>query len=224
MTKDNLTDGLVGRFLVFENAEYVDYQDPPSDTTIPESIIDRARHWLEYKTHGGNLASVSGGGNPQAIEADEQAADRLRGHAIEISQKRKAEDPVQAAVWSRHAEKTNKLAMLFAASRYGPGEPWPVIRLDDADKAVRLNNWLTRRMLVRAEGHISKNQVEADVLEVLRIIRETPGISLRDLNRKLRSLKPRDRRDILTSLQESGDIAVKEIPTNGRTKTEFWPI
>ena len=218
LSKQNLSDGLIGRFLVFENSEYVDYQDPPEDVSIPQDIIDRARHWLDHRTHSGNLAGVSNhdAAHPQEIDADADATDRLRDHAIEISNRRKSEESVTAAIWSRHAEKTNKIAMLFASSRYGPGESWPIIRLDDADKAIRLNNWLTRRMLKRAGMHISENQTEKEHLKVLRLIQTQSEWTSTELARKMRWLKARDRREILTTLQEAGDIVAEERTTGGR--------
>jgi hypothetical protein len=218
LTEENLSDGLIGRFLVFENPEYVDYQEP-ADAGLPQSIVDRARNWLEYRTHSGNLGGMTNheGAKPQRIHADEQATERLRAHAMQISAKRKNEDPVNAAIWSRHAEKTNKIAMLFACSRWAENGPWPTIRLTDADKAVRLNNWLTRRMLRRAGLHVAANQTEKDLLKVLRLLQSQEEWTQAELSRKMRWLKARDRREILLSLQESGDIVAEERETKGRT-------
>jgi hypothetical protein len=218
LTEENLSDGLIGRFLVFENPEYVDYQEP-ADIGLSQSIVDRARNWLEYRTHSGNLGGMTNheGAKPQRVHADEQATERLRAHAMQISAKRKNEDPVNAAIWSRHAEKTNKIAMLFACSRWAESSPWPTIRLTDADKAVRLNNWLTRRMLRRAGLHVAANQTEKDLLKVLRILQSQEEWTQAELSRKMRWLKARDRREILLSLQESGDIVAEERQTKGRT-------
>jgi hypothetical protein len=218
LTEENLSDGLIGRFLVFENPEYVDYQEP-ADVGLPQSIVERARNWLEHRTHSGNLGGMTNheGAKPQRIHADEQATERLRAHAMQISAKRKNEDPVNAAIWSRHAEKTNKIAMLFACSRWTENSPWPTIRLTDADKAVRLNNWLTRRMLRRAGLHVAANQTEKDLLKVLRLLQSQEEWTQAELSRKMRWLKARDRREILLSLQESGDIVAEERETKGRT-------
>ena len=218
LTKSNLSDGLIGRFLVFEERSYVDYQDPV-DEDPPESIVERAKHWIEYRPGTGNLAGHSGA-HPQKIEADEAAFDRLHRHALEISDRRKHEDPVTAAIWSRHAEKTNKLAMIFAASRWGPERPFPTIRLADADLAVRLNNWVTRRVLAQASAWVAETQTERDTLRILRMLSEGE-LSQSEIARKARWLKARDRRDILLSLQESGDIVAEERSTGGRTAVFF---
>ena len=55
----------------------------------------------------------------------------------------------------------------MACSRWAEGEPWPTICIKDADRAIKLNNWLTRRMLRRAGAHVAENQTEKDALKVL---------------------------------------------------------
>lgn len=206
ISRENLTTGLVGRFLIFEHGTYADYQDP-ADLEIPEQITRRVQQWLDLQTHGGNLHG-HGGGHPKKMDVSLEAAVRLREHAIEISQKRKTEDPVRAAIWSRHAEKTNKLALLFACSR--GCDPWETITIDDADRAVRLNNYLTRRMLVRAGLWIAENQTEADTLRMLRTIQERPEWTQSELTRVTYWCKRRERQELLLSLLESGQVVIEE--------------
>jgi hypothetical protein len=217
LSKQNLSDGLIGRFLVFENPDYVDFQDVP-EQPIPETIIERARSWLEHKTHGGNLAGRTNyeGANPQRINCDEQATERLKKHAADISLRRKHEDCIEAAIWSRHAEKTNKLALLFACSRWSEGLPWPTINIGDADRAVKLNNYLTRRMLRQAGVYVSESSFETEQLKVLRVLRKREEYTQRDLTRATRWLKQRDRMEIVTTLQESGEIEIEDRETGGR--------
>lgn len=216
LTKSNLTDGLIGRFLIFEEPEYVDYQDP-ADEDMPESVLTRALSWLELRNHEGNLAGTSSheAAHPHVIEADEDAGDRLKQHAIDISLRRKREDPVRAAIWSRAAEKTNKLALLFAASRWTKDAEWPSVTLQDADLAVRLNNWLTRRLLDRAGLHVAENVSEQNLLRILRLIQSKDEWTKSELTRASRWLKARDRNDILTALEEGEQITKKEISTGG---------
>ena len=143
---------------------------------------------------------------------------------MQVSDKRKSEDLIDAAIWSRHAEKTNKLAMLMACSRWAEGEPWPTIGIKDADRAIKLNNWLTRRMLRRAGAHVAENQTEKDALKVLRTLRDRVEWSSSDLSRSMRWLKARDRREILLSLQETGEVIAEERVTNGRTAVFYSAV
>jgi hypothetical protein len=216
LTGDNLRDGLVARFMIFESPQYVDYQEP-ADIEIPPSIIARVNKWLNLRTHEGNLSGShsAGGSSPLRVAHDEQAKERLHKHTIEISERRKSEDSVTAAIWSRVAEKTNKLALLFACSRCDC-ESWPVITLEDANRAIRLNNWLTRQMLRQASRYVAENQYERDQLRVLRIIQDAGECSLSQLTGKTRWLNSRTRNEILHSLHECEQIQVLDIETKGR--------
>lgn len=222
LTKENLSDGLIGRFLVFENAEYVDFQDVDEEE-LPQSVVDRCKDWLDHKTHGGNLAGMTNhdAAHPQEVETDEQSAARLKKHAADISMRRKHEDPVEAAIWSRHAEKTNKLALLFACSRWQAESAWPTINLADANRAIKLNNYLTRRMLKQAGVYVSESSFETAQLKVLRVIKRRQEWTQNQLTRSTRWLKPRERIEILQTLQESGEIDVEEHETGGRPARVF---
>jgi len=218
ISSDQMQNGLIGRFLVFENPEYVDYQDPKF-SDIPEDIVSRAAAWMDKETGTpGNLAALDGG-SPEAMEADPDAADRLRTHAVAISDRRKSESPMNAAIWSRVAEKTNKIALLFAASRWVPGEPLPSISIDDANRAIKLNNWLTRRMLLKAAEHLSDNIAEQNHLRLLRLIRRERQWSLNALTRATRWLKGRERHEILTAMVLGDEIVMETKSTGGRPVT-----
>lgn len=221
LTKDNLRDGLIGRFLIFEASEYVDYQEP-QDVELPQSIVELAAWWLSLKTHEGNLAgrTTHEAAHPRRVDREESAHQRLHEHAMAISQRRKSEDSTTAAVWSRAAEKTNKLALLFACSRC-TGEDWPTIRLEDAERAIQLNNLLTRRMLRQAGLHVSASVYEREQLRVLRKMMERPQWTQRDLTRATQWLRNRDRMEILATLSDAGRIEIADIETNGRTCRVF---
>ena len=222
LSRKNLTEGLIGRFLVFEEPKYVDYTENP-ERDMPESIIERAKLWLEHKPHDGNLAGFDGS-CPQKMTADEEASSRLTKHAKAISEKRKNEDTVEAAIWSRHAEKTNKLALLFACSRWSVDAPWPIVRIEDADRAIKLNNWLTRRMLRQAGIHVADNQTEREVLRLKKILSEKKTWRLNELSRRTQWLKSRDRADLLKTLQQSGEIISEEIQGKGRPATVYTVV
>lgn len=220
LTKENLQEGLIGRFLVFEEPKYVDFRDV-DELDIPSAIVERAQQWLEFRPSSGNLAGMDGA-NPKKVDATPDAKERLTKHAIQISERRKQEAPVDAAIWSRHHEKTNKIALLLACSR--GVVPWPVITLQDADAAIALNNWLTRRMLKQAGQYVSDSQFEADQLEVLRFIRDRRECTLTDIARRFRKHKQRDRTEILNTLVESGAVHSEQRETDGRCAVVIRPV
>jgi hypothetical protein len=218
LTEENLRGGLIGRCLVFESSKYVDYQEP-SEAELPVEIAERARWWLDLQTTAGNLVDIQPGAHPRKVDRDEQADARLRQHTLDISKRRMTEDPTRSAIWSRAAEKTVKLALLFACSRAN-GENWPTVQLEDADRAIRLNNWLTRRMLLAADRHCSGSEFGRLVNSMRSLLRERPGESwsLTAICRRTRKLTPRQRADILQTLCQAGDV-VTETTEDGRGRS-----
>lgn len=168
LTAENVGDGLLGRFMVFESPGYVDMQ-VPDQRDLPPSIIDRATAWLNLKTHGGNLAGQTNheAASPILIQHTVEAFARTHDHQEMICRKRKSEDHSTAAVWSRTGEKTNKLALLFACSRAMPGEPFE-IELRDVEKAIKVSNWLTRKMLRQAGLFVSDGKMDFKRKKALR--------------------------------------------------------
>jgi len=119
-----------------------------------------------------------------------------------------------AAVWSRSAEKANKLAMLSAAS-----ERRFEIDLKDADWAIALQNTLTRKLVSKIESSVSDNRVERDKKKVLGKI--TERMTLTDLKGKTQFLKnAAERWSVLEELQGCGKIMITE-ETVGNIKTRW---
>jgi hypothetical protein len=221
LTEDNLKGGLIGRCLVFEAGRYVHFQEP-NEIEIPANIIDRVRWWMDLQPGSGNLADIQPGANPRRVERDEAAQRRLHQHMLDISERRMSEEPVRAALWSRAGENTNKLALLFACSRCRC-EDWPTITLQDADRAIKLNNWLTRRKLLAADRHVSGSDFGRMVNSMRSLLRERPGEawSLTAITRRTRKFTPKQRADILQTLIQCGDIIQETKEVNGRTYVEY---
>jgi hypothetical protein len=114
--------------------------------------------------------------------------------------------------------------MLFACSRV-EGSVIPTIQLQDANLAIRLNNWITRRMLQMADRHVSKSQFGQQVNEMRSLLRSKPGAwTLSEITRKTRDLRPKERIEILQTLVIAGSITQSERETTGRTATVFESV
>ena len=135
-----------------------------------------------------------------------------------------SEEPITAAIWSRAAEKTIKLALLFACSRC-EGNTLPTIQLQDADLAIRINNWITRRMLQQADRHVAKTAFGQQVNEMRTLLRSRSSEwTMSEITRRTRGLKPRERNDILQTLIQDGTILQGEKVTGGRSAMTFLVI
>lgn len=217
LSSDNVSDGLVGRFLVFDSNEYV-LPTPRPRELVPEGIIQRVRWWLDYKPTPGNLAAS--GVHPIAIPFGPGAAERLQSQELQIAQRRVSEDSTTAAVWSRTSEKSYKLALLFACAR-ADHRPPGVISFEDADLAVRITNYLTRQMLRRVVDHVSDNEHEARLKKVLRKI----GLEIQKnaFTRATQFLRDsRERNEILRTLIEAGYVRLET--REGRGRPAEWIV
>jgi hypothetical protein len=217
LSTSQVHSGLLGRMQIFEVPGYVQLveelpyglrgQDPPQD------IINEISWWLNYHSGGqGDLAVLKP--NPRAMEWSDLAHRRLEDHMRETANKRISEDLTHAAVWSRSAEKANKLAMLSAAS-----ERRFEIDLKDADWAIALQNTLTRKLVSKIESSVSDNRVERDKKKVLGKI--TERMTLTDLKGKTQFLKnAAERWSVLEELHGCGKIIITE-ETVGNIKTRW---
>jgi len=179
ITSENVTGGLLGRFLIFEmptvDNGYVDMQKPERfPNGPPERILRVARAWGDLKPHRGNLAEIDGS-SPLIIAHTAEAEERYWQHANETNGRTKKEKPETAAVWRGTPEKTSKLALLFAASRAtaeqiedGNLDETLEIELQDVNRAIAVSNWCTRRMLHQADLHVADNDFERLALKALR--------------------------------------------------------
>lgn len=201
LTRENVSEGLLGRLLVLEGG-YVDRKDP-RDEPVPEGILERVRKWIEFRPPGsGNLGEAAA--KPSlAFMAEPNAQRRLDDHLDSICDRRRTEGPVQAAVWSRSGEKTAKLALLFACSRWdGNLAVVPRIDLSDVDRAIRITNWLTRKMLRKAFEHVAENETEHRSKKLLRAI--AGEITMSELTRRTQWLRARERAEIVQDLITAG--------------------
>ncbi|MCX7422706.1 MAG: bifunctional DNA primase/polymerase [Planctomycetia bacterium] len=219
LTAENLSNGLVGRFMLFEGG-YIETPNTTGITTeIPATIIERIKAWLGFVAGSGNLSVV----NPTAIVLPhtDQARTRHINHLQSISTRRMKESAFNAAIWSRSGERAAKLALAFAASRWdGIGE-MPTIELGDVDSAIRLSNYMTRRLLNQGKKFVAENKWDGKVKNVLRIIADNDGISKTQLSRKTQGLLEGERDAIIRHLLQTFQIFLQPQKTGGRTKTTY---
>ena len=105
------------------------------------------------------------------------------------------------------------------------GVTLPTIQLQDADLAIRINNWITRRMLQQADRHVAKTPFGQQVNEMRTLLRtENRAWTLTEITRKTRGLKPKERSDILQTLILDGTILEGEKVTGGRSAMTFLVI
>jgi hypothetical protein len=217
MTSESLSDGFIGRLLVFESPERPKRQRR-ARVAPPQSVVDRVRWWSEF-VPGGNLHKEHP--RPLVVPATPEASARFDALADHADAEMEAKGEGIAAVWSRAEEKACRLALIYACSA-NPEEP--LIDERAAAWACELSAYVTKRLLFEAHVRVADGQFDARQKRVLRLIVEhggTQGISHTQLLWKTRWLSVRERQEVVENLIATGQINEVRVATKGRSATRY---
>jgi hypothetical protein len=217
LSVESIEDGFMGRLLPLEVVGYGDTQEP-QDIEIPSSIIEQARAWASFSP-GGSLASINP--YPAVYDMTDEATARHKKYCRDIDRKipKDGTHKKTDGLWKRARGRAASLALLFAASRVGPTETG-TIDLCDVELAIKVINWITRKTIYKVLTQVHENQFEHNCNRVLDIIRKGQ-IDRSALSQKTRWLKLNERKEILQTLQDRGDISAIEVETKTNTRLEF---
>lgn len=216
LQKESLSDGFVGRLLVFDaNNNDPDSQERPREEVPPE-IVQAAAWWGRYQP-GGNLAGV----NPQPRMLVTSPAAKALYRELELVAKAEAKSGREAStIWTRAVEKARKLAILHQVSA---DHEATVVSEESAAWGCWLSHHLTARMEFLATDWVAENQYEATLKRLHRTIRAAgdSGIALSELWRKTQFIGGRQRDEILRHLESSGLIHGVKESSGGRPRMVY---
>lgn len=217
-TPDSISSGWLGRCLIFESPDQRPAKSNPVVADAPESVIEFARSWWNFKP-GGNLSIENP--SPVCVPADQAAVDKILEFDFYADEQTEQAGPILGCLWSRATEKARKLALLHACSRAVASDAR--IDLEAASWACELTDYLTRRIVYLASWNVSENGTESSILRIEKIISDSGkrGITLGDLHNKTRWATKRERSDALENLIISGKVVSSTIPTGGRPITTY---
>ena len=111
------------------------------------------------------------------------------------------------AILRRVAENAIKIALISAVGRDPVS---PVIEAKDFDIGHAIARWSANTMITNIASHIADNQLERDVNDVERFVRQAgeKGRVWRELQRRFRRIRKRDLQEIIEGLEEEGSIRV----------------
>jgi len=217
ISDNQIEDGLMGRFVLFFGDN-----DPQEKIGSLSEVPEKMIRWFckTNRCNSGDTLTVDPEiseelNNPELVivRRSQEAAERLDGHFIQI--RRKTREKIKAgtslpeqSIWSRASEKTAKLALIFAVSRGSN-----TIELEDANRAIAINNHLTRRVVKVYKNRI-KTEYHERRAEVLRTI-TTKYTSEPQVFRLNSSIDPQMRVKILNDLIQSKEI--HEVLIKGKT-------
>jgi hypothetical protein len=205
LSRETMSDGFVARLLIFES-EGTPPKQRPRSTAIPESIIEQAKWWADYRPTAGNLNEFCPA--PTIVKATDEAVKVFEefSESFDLDKVQNGSE-VDSSIWGRASEKAGRLALIRAVSR---DTKTLEINAEDAVWATALVRYLTELLMFNASQYISENALDDQQMRVIRMIRDAGGsISKAKLCRSTRSLKKREREELIDNMIETGAIVTR---------------
>jgi hypothetical protein len=215
LTPDEITDGFLPRWLIFET----DTPDPEMSLTILKipsvALLESINTWKQRALKTNLLTNAP---DPDVIPVDAGASRVLAQYmAIWRDRKTTARGTGLDALWGRAYEHALRLALIRGA---GDGER---ITEPCAAWSCELADFLLTRTAEQALANVATNDYESGLQKVASFIRAQGQASMRDLSRKFRWLKPKERDAIISALVDEQSVETRLLPGNSRpTVMLYW--
>ena len=217
-----LTNGFIARMITIDVGKRATGKDAGRVDSMPQSIIDIARWWSDYKPgQSRNLVDL----HPVPAIVDytdsgKRIVDEFRVFAdAEYTKAEENNDEVSKTVWGRANENARKLALLYACSE---NHLDPKISGDAAKWAIALMTHQLRRMLYLVQLYVAENDFHALCLKVKQKLREADQrMLLHSVLLKRMKIDKTSFRNMIETLTEQGDIEVVTIQTKTNKGTGY---
>lgn len=205
-----VSDGFLNRLLIFFADDQMPQRQKVGRAEPPAELVERVVA-LAAAVDNGKLATLPGARpNARMVPMDPDAEQMLAAIDLEndarIVSLREHGDPL-ADLWVRMGAHVAKLALIRTVSDVFDR----TITSEDVAWARDLVVWCLERTMAEAESRVADSQQEALTKRVLRIVVDAgpAGLTSSQLTRKTQWLRRSDRKDILTTLVEGGDVVAK---------------
>lgn len=222
LTAESITDGFLGRMLLFESAQVRKRKCRPID--VPASLSNSCKNWINFTGHlrDGNLTHLRP--TPVVVPTTDAGAALLDGYDTICDDQMESEKHDVGSLWTRASEKARKLSLIYACSRAEHSREL-VIDDDAANWGCGLAQHLTARLVWLARSYVADGAFDSKRLRVLRALHRAgkEGMTRSELTRSTQALRPTEREEILNSLAQSGEVEIiqGEASTGGRKSTRY---
>jgi hypothetical protein len=231
LTTKNVTDGLLGRCLVFE----VDgVPKKPRGRRLPgasrgsgkpsQAIVDDVKALLAALRPPNSIGADLGGApkNCRRFHFSAEAARFIDEYVLAAEEENGRKK--LGAMWRRLEEHVVKLALIRAAAASPTNGS---IGLEFTTWAYHLASWCFRRLSRGFDANVADTETERDAKRVLRIIRDAGAdrINAATLTRKTQWLRRNERKDLIAGLIEAGLVGTEAVESNrpdGKGKSTVW--
>ena len=227
ISTEQVSDGLIGRIAFWP---VQDRPVPRYDLKIAkpsEPLIELVKQWMAFEPGPDGLEKPTVSPteftpHPETVTMSDECNARWIEHSQQIDSKMRSETELRAAIWSRVAARSMKLALVHRAARLEV-EPkncqWDFVQIEiqDVQWGITLSNWLARSSC----GFISENVYDKSGNKAKTILQKAleskSEVSKRDILRAFRSLTAGD-------LQNAADelgLETVTIQTGGRPAIRY---
>jgi hypothetical protein len=216
LTRENVSDGLLSRMLIFEGDRLPPLEYEAMEKPVPSAVLNVATYWRDFQSEF-NLANV----NPDPIVVDTGSeADLIFRDLVKLSDREFGKGLPGCELWTRTLEKARKLALIYACSA---NHERPVIDGLAALWASEVVQYMTRRMIFLADRWIADGRFDALQKEVVRKIEKRGGrVSKGEMCRViLRRVKSKERDEILRNMLETGQLRQSEVKSKTKPATFY---
>lgn len=214
ITREQISNGLLSRFLVFESEDPDPFEQRTGDSmrNPPERLEAWCRRWIDDVGVGGNLKTV-----PRAVVASgaawavfESMETKLRAKRAEMRAAGDDQGP-----YTRAKAMAMKLALIRACGI----KDVPEVTEDDARWGVDLAWLLVCKFADKVLGRVADSKAEGDVRKVLDVVVAggKDGVSKAQLTRKTQWLARQARGEHIATLIESGQIREVKVDPEKQT-------
>ena len=211
-----LTNGFFARMLIIES-DRRSVGQRGGIISIPETVLETARWWSEYRPVGGNLVEQYSA--PTTVEATPEAWELIDVYRqacdSAYSCREAAGDSAGMAVWARAYEHARKLALLYAAS---VDRENLLITAPAVEWATRFVDHQVARMLFMAADHVAANPFHEKCLKLVQALRRCGGaMTQRQVLRSL-NMSAKEAHEVASTMIASGTLVCTETKAGGQVR------
>lgn len=224
MGEESLTNGLLGRMVIFDGVQFPVDQKPEKTSDglplpIPDRLVQIAKFWSEFEPggnmHGENPGPIYLKTTPEAEEVYDELLDKKR--AL-----RSSRDIVRKALHSRVLLKAKQFGMVYACSE---NHKDPVITGPAARWGADVVEFLTENLLRQTTSWVADDDFSRKSQEVIRYLQSVGGVaSVAAVNKRFWRWSEWVRENVLSNLKTSRIVVIEDnVPTGkrGRPATVF---
>lgn len=221
----SLEDGTLNRFLVVHGRAKVTECKPSHDpSVVPDGLKDALRRIyfrsgeMEAARRNDYQIKPTVRMIPWCSDGAEKCYFRFGKEIERLMDK----NPDAAAFYARTVEMALRIATIVAIGRLEDEQ----IRLSDMEYGIKVSYQSARFMETGAADYMSDNENQANAQKIIRAIKSRQGqCSYRDLSQSLKnSIRPRDLRELLSGMIESGQLERYEVKQQTGPPTSWYKI